>query len=61
MKLYISKGNSIKKISKKSLIEQIGKEKVDKMIKEGKETFMEDPSIQIEYITSVGNLIIEFM
>ena len=61
MKFYISKGNSIKRISKKSLIEQLGKEKVNKMIREGKETFMEDPYIQIEYMTAIGNLIIEFI
>ena len=61
MKFYISKGKSIEKISKKSLIEKLGKEKVNKMVKEGKEAFMEDPYTQIEYMTSIGNLIIEFM
>ena len=50
-----------KKISKKALTELIGKERVDRLTKEAKETFFEDPLIELDFfLGSAGMLTITF-
>lgn len=50
-----------KKTTKKALQEKLGKERLDRMIEEAKETFREDPLIENGYyLGGVGSLIIEF-
>lgn len=49
-----------KKISKKELIELIGKDKVEKLTEKAWEMFMEDPYIQNDYFISKGILTIDF-
>lgn len=50
-----------KKASKKALTEQLGKERIDRMTKEAKEGFMQDPLEQQSFfLGSAGCLTIEF-
>lgn len=50
-----------KKVTKKYIIEKIGKTRLDAMIKESKETFMQDPYIRNDYyLGSLGMLTIVF-
>ena len=50
-----------KKITKKALQEMLSKEIIDRMIKESKEMFREDPLIENGYfLGSIGNLVIKF-
>lgn len=46
-----------KKVTKKSLIEKFGKERVDKWIEESKETFMEDTLIANDWWIGNGNVV----
>ena len=48
------------KITRKAVKEQLGEERLKKMLKEAKETFMEDPLIAIGYFIGNGVLTIEF-
>ena len=50
-----------KKTTKKKLVELIGQKRLDRMVEESEETFMEDPMIQNDFfLGSLGMLTIEF-
>jgi len=49
-----------KKTTKKALTEKLGKERIDRLTKEAKEGFMQDPLEQQSFYTSAGMLTIEF-
>jgi len=49
-----------KKTSKKALTEKLGKERIDRLTREAKEGFMQDPLEQQSFYTSAGMLTIEF-
>jgi hypothetical protein len=49
-----------KRISRKALTELIGKEQVDRLTKEAKETFLEDPLIENDIFIGKGMLTIRF-
>lgn len=50
-----------KKITKKALQERIGEGRMNRLVQEAKETFMEDPLIENDfYLGSEGMLTIEF-
>lgn len=47
-------------ITKKAATEKVGKERLDRMIREAKETFFEDPYIENDWFIGNGMLTIEF-
>lgn len=49
-----------KKITRKAVKEQVGEERLKKMLAEAKKTFMEDPLIEIDFFIGIGMLTIEF-
>ena len=50
-----------KKITKKALQERIGEERLKRLVREAKETFMDDPLVQNDFfLGSEGMLTIEF-
>lgn len=50
-----------KKITKKALQERIGEERLNRLVQEAKETFLEDPLIENDFfLGSKGMLTIEF-
>ena len=49
-----------KKTTRKAIKEQLGAERLARMIKEAKETFFEDPLIQNDFFIGTGMLTIEF-
>lgn len=50
-----------KKITKKALQERIGEERLNRLVQEAKETFLEDPLIENDFfIGGEGMLTIEF-
>lgn len=50
-----------KKITKKALQERIGEERLNRLVQEAKETFLEDPLIENDFfLGSEGMLTIEF-
>lgn len=49
-----------KKITKNAAIEMLGKERLNRMIQESKDTFFEDPQIANDYFIGSGMLSIEF-
>lgn len=49
-----------KKITRKEVKEQVGEERLKKMLAEAKKTFMEDPLIEIDFFIGIGMLTIEF-
>jgi len=49
-----------KKTTKKALTEKLGKERIDRLTREAKEGFMQDPLEQQSFYTSAGMLTIEF-
>ena len=49
-----------KKTTRKAVKEQIGEERLNKMLKEAKEAFMEDPLIQNSFFLGRQMLTIEF-
>lgn len=56
MKLYLNG----KKITQKAVKEMLGEERFKRMVKESKETFKEDPLIEISYFVGKGILVFEF-
>ena len=49
-----------KKTTRKAVKEQLGEERLKRMLEEAKETFMEDPLIQNSFFIGSGMLTIEF-
>lgn len=49
-----------KKITRKAVKEQVGEERLKKMLAEAKKSFMEDPLIEIDFFIGIGMLTIEF-
>lgn len=49
-----------KRITKKAATELLGKEKLESFIEEAKETFLEDPYTENEWLISGGRFCIEF-
>lgn len=50
-----------KKITKKALQERLGEERLNRLVQEAKETFLEDPLIENDFfLGSEGMLTIEF-
>lgn len=49
-----------KKITKKAATELLGKERLNRMIQESKETFFEEPQIANDYFIGSGMFSIEF-
>ena len=49
-----------KKVTRKQIAERIGKERLDKYIKDAAETFREDPYIENSFWIGGGMLTIEF-
>lgn len=49
-----------KKITRKAIQEQIGAERMDRILREAKETFMEDPLIQNDFFIGSGMLTVTF-
>jgi hypothetical protein len=49
-----------KKVTKKAAAELAGKERFERMIKEAKEDFMNDPWTELSYMVAGGILTIEF-
>lgn len=56
MKFYLNN----KKITKKALVEMLGKERLDRLIAEAKQLYMEDPYIDNSVFIGNGLLKIEF-
>ena len=49
-----------KKTTRKAIKEQVGEERLARMLKEAKETFFEDPLIQNDFFIGSGTLTIAF-
>lgn len=49
-----------KKTARKAIKEQVGEERLARMLKEAKETFFEDPLIQNDFFIGTGMLTIAF-
>lgn len=56
MKLYLDG----KKITQKEVKEMLGEERYKRMLKDAKETFKEDPLVEISFFVGKGILIFEF-
>ena len=56
MKLYLNG----KKISQKEVKEMLGEERFKRMLKDAKDTFKEDPLIEISFFVDKGILVFEF-
>lgn len=49
-----------KKATRKAIKEQVGEERLARMLKEAKETFLEDPLVQNDFFIGSGMLTIAF-
>ncbi len=49
-----------KKTTRKSVKEMLGEERFNKILKDAKETYREDPLIQNDFFTGSGMLTVEF-
>ena len=56
MKLYLNG----KKISQKEVKEMLGEERFKRMLKDAKDTFKEDPLIEISFFVGKGIVVFEF-